>query len=261
MIEISTKLVRPLVRPVVGPGTCYWSNGRDDHDRGFRVETIRFVSFEVCKDMVHHVHMHVPRPGAHGFVMKSNFDVKGCAESHTQIARLKQFSISVMQRERLTAPNVPPPSWQALVIVTLLFLPTLLALEFTFSVIDEDDFASRIMQATGLSWGPNSTTLVLPANLTLSKALPSVAGPLQLVAGVGGALISCLTQDFMALTVETSRFGMAGLTWTNCGTVLVLPQVTYPSSNISIDSCRFLNNGYDLTTAELTRVSDQVRIC
>lgn len=136
----------------------------------------------------------------------------------------------------------------AAAVLGFLVLATLTsAAAYTSTVFDEDDLARRIIQATG----PNTTTLVLPSYLILTKALPSVVGPIQLVSVAGGAVISCQTPNFTALTVATLSFSMADLTWASCGTVLFMEQLPYDQvtagnqSSISIDSCSFRSNRID----------------
>lgn len=105
---------------------------------------------------------------------------------------------------------------------------------------NETDLAHHIQAATG----PTTVTLLLPAALLLTKALPQVLGPLQLVAT--GGLVTCATPDFTALTVNTSSFGITGLTWVDCGTVLSLASLpTGTDSNVSISSCSFQGNSID----------------
>lgn len=106
---------------------------------------------------------------------------------------------------------------------------------------NERDLAQQITAATG----PSTTTLILPPILVLSQALPPVLGPLQLVSA-SGANVTCLTTNFTALSVNTSSFGMTGLSWVGCGTVLVFNSLpTGTDSNIIISGCSFVGNRVD----------------
>lgn len=108
---------------------------------------------------------------------------------------------------------------------------------------NETDLRQRIIAASG----PSTTTLIMPAMLLLTTALPLVDGPLELVAA-GGSLVSCSTSNFTALTLNTSFFNMEGLTWTGCGTVLRL--AAWPSGtdiSVTISACNFLGNLNDPT--------------
>lgn len=136
---------------------------------------------------------------------------------------------------------------RAIRLISLLCLGS--AAASTFNVIDESDLAAKIALATG----PNTTTLVLPSTLTLTKALPVLFGPVQLVSVPGGAVLSCQTPNFTALTINASSFDMSGLTWVSCGTVLVVNTTSlqhyglglFPAPfyvNITIDSCNFRGN-------------------
>lgn len=108
---------------------------------------------------------------------------------------------------------------------------------------DENDLAQQIR---AVQPGPTIVTLLLPPTLQLTKALPVVMGPVQLVANNGPALVTCSSSMFTALTVNTSSFVMTGITWTGCGTVLVLESLlSGTDSNVTISSCSFLGNSID----------------
>lgn len=138
----------------------------------------------------------------------------------------------------------------ALIGLLLILSLTAAAAASTFMVIDEDDLAAKIVQANS----QNATTLVLPATITLTKPQPAVLAQLLLTSGADGAVISCQTRNFTALTVSTSIFGMVGLTWVGCGTVLELSQLPIDGSDINIDSCRFLGNRIDPTKVGYTLI-------
>lgn len=110
-------------------------------------------------------------------------------------------------------------------------------------VHNEHDLAQQITAATG----PSTTTLLLPSNLLLSQPLPPILGPVQLISRSGAAAnVTCQTSTFTALTVNTSSFGMTGLKWVGCGTVLILNALPIGiDSNIRIASCSFVGNRID----------------
>lgn len=114
---------------------------------------------------------------------------------------------------------------------------------------NETDLAQKITSLCSSAAGVSNITtiMVLPATLLLTKALPPVVGPLQFVtAAATGAVISCLTSNFTALTVQTPTFGMMGLTWTGCGTVVKLAAFQNGTdSTVTISNCIFRGNLID----------------
>lgn len=106
---------------------------------------------------------------------------------------------------------------------------------------NETDFAQHITAAKG----PNTTILLLPAAITLTRALPPVTEPLQLLSN-SRTIVTCASSNFTALTVNTSSFGMEGLTWVGCGTVLVLEALPSGTDSIVlISKCSFQGNSLD----------------
>lgn len=110
------------------------------------------------------------------------------------------------------------------------------------TITNEADLAQAIRAATG----PGLTILALPASLILTKSLPDVVGPLQLINASSSAVITCISA-FTALSVSTQDFSMAGLTWKGCSSVLKVSG----SINVAIQSCLFQQNS--LTGATVVR--------
>lgn len=117
-------------------------------------------------------------------------------------------------------------------------------------ISSETDLAHQIRLATG----PSTTILLLPATLALTQALPPVAGPLKLVSN-GGAVLTCASSNFTALTVNASSFGMTGLSWSGCGTVLVVESsANGTDSSIVVSDCTFSGNRNDPAAVSELRV-------
>lgn len=100
---------------------------------------------------------------------------------------------------------------------------------------------AELSQAISAAKGPGLTTIVLPASIILTRALPNATGPLQLLNDGSSALISCYANAsaFTALTIVSDSFSMTGLTWAGCGGVLYLNG----ASQITVNSCSFQENG------------------
>lgn len=129
-------------------------------------------------------------------------------------------------------PSLPPPSPPAPVVIY---------------ITNETDLAQHITAAA------SSTILMLPSDLLLTMALPILQIPIQLQA-VTNTSIRCSTSDFTALTANSSSFSMIGLTWSGCGTVLVLQQADSTHRLINISSCMFYQNTVDPTAVGTGRV-------
>lgn len=106
----------------------------------------------------------------------------------------------------------------------------------TIAIVNEADLTQAIKAATG----PSLTTLSLPASLVLTKSLPDAVGPLKLINAGNIAVISCASgaTAFTALSVYTHDFGMAGITWQGCSSVLKVSGTI----NVTIASCLFQQN-------------------
>lgn len=111
------------------------------------------------------------------------------------------------------------------------------------TIHNETDLAQAITAATG----PSTTTLLIPALLLLSKALPDVTGPLQFINANGTAVVACSVPGFLALKVLAASFRMKGISWTGCTNVLDVSN----ASHVTIEGCSFLNGGFGLTQVRI----------
>lgn len=103
-------------------------------------------------------------------------------------------------------------------------------------VKNESDLAQAISGAVG----PEITSILLPASMTLTQALPKVIGPLELSSAGSSAFISCYSTGtaFTAMTILSESFSMSGLVWAGCSRVL---NVT-GACQVTIESCSFVSN-------------------
>lgn len=109
-------------------------------------------------------------------------------------------------------------------------------------IYDETDLAQQILAASG----PEITTLMLPTVLFLTKALPLVVGPLELVAAGASSAVTCSSSSFTAMTVNASIFYATGLTFLGCGTVLKLQlSENGTDRSVTISNCNFSGNTID----------------
>lgn len=129
-------------------------------------------------------------------------------------------------------PSLPPPPTPAPVVIY---------------ITNETDLAQHITAAA------SPTILMLPSDLLLTMALPILQIPIQLHA-VTNTSIRCSTSNFTALTANSSSFSMTGLTWSGCGTVMVLQQADSTGSIINISSCMFHQNTVDPAAVGTGRV-------
>lgn len=108
------------------------------------------------------------------------------------------------------------------------------------SIVVHAHTESDLAQAISAASGPDLTIITLPASITLTQALPSVMGPLQLISAGTSASITCslAASTFTALTILSQSFSMSGLAWVGCSSVL---NVT-GASQVTIDSCSFVAN-------------------
>lgn len=106
---------------------------------------------------------------------------------------------------------------------------------------------SELAQAISAAVGPSTTVVFLPVFMTITRALPSIIGPLQLSSASGSAFIRCSVTGtaFTALTIHSGSLTMSGLTWAGCRGVL---NVT-GTSEITITRCEFLKNNNSLADA------------
>ncbi|MEW5301128.1 MAG: hypothetical protein WDW36_004007 [Sanguina aurantia] len=100
-------------------------------------------------------------------------------------------------------------------------------------VSDEEGLAHAISDAAG----PGTTVVLLPPQLTLTMALPSITAPFQLASAGGVATVTCAT-NAPALTILSESFSMSGITWEGCSGVLHITG----ASHITVDGCRFQDN-------------------
>lgn len=111
------------------------------------------------------------------------------------------------------------------------------------TIHDEVDLAQAIAAATGSS----TTTLRMPPLLYLTKALPNVTGLVQLINANDTAVVVCTASGFSALRILASSFGMRGITWTSCTSVMDVSSV----NQVTIDGCSFLNGGSGLNQVRM----------
>ncbi|MEW5320179.1 MAG: hypothetical protein WDW38_011273 [Sanguina aurantia] len=135
-----------------------------------------------------------------------------------------------------SSPSFPPPA-------TPSFPPPSTA---TVYVVNETDLAQQIRAVTTVP-----TNLMLPATLLITMPLPPVLGPVQLLSNntSSNTQISCSTSNFTVLTVVSGSLSMTGISWTGCGTVMVVKAAAGAAASISVTDCSFQGNTGDPAAA------------
>lgn len=129
----------------------------------------------------------------------------------------------------------PPQKRLSLNLHSRSFLVPITQPPFIF-VQNESDLAQAISGAIG----PNITSILVPASMIVTQALPKVTGPLKLSSAGSSAIISCSSAStgFTAMTILSESFSMSGLVWAGCSSVL---NVT-GACQVTIESCSFVGN-------------------